>query len=287
MKLDEEDRPVRPVKSRSYLFPSVILVVAVACGLAVAIIPELHDYVKRKAFAAAEAVGIKLPQDEYSAAYERMGIPPLPAELLASAKISSSLAKLSREPCDRSAIFAFAEALVAEREGRKAADAYLAFAGICPNSDGEQNRAAQILFQLGDSEKVITIADALIAKNPTIGGYRYLRGKALASVGRRAEALEDYKSTIELQKNPRDVGEWVFVEMANIYAAMGRPCDAAATIAEWAAIDPSTRTTPKARKMIEEYAAKGCMQNPAPGNGKLLSPIAVSRYKTRAIRLGI
>jgi thioredoxin-like negative regulator of GroEL len=82
--------------------------------------------------------------------------------------------------------------------------------------------------------------------------------------------LADYKSTIELQKNPRDVAERVFVEMANIYAAMGRPCDAAVTILAWVAIDASVRSTLKTRRLVEEYSAKGCTQNPAPTDIKKL-----------------
>jgi tetratricopeptide (TPR) repeat protein len=268
MKLDDEDRPVRVLESYSRPFLSAALVVVVACVAAFAFLPEFGDYAKGLVFALGDAVGP--PEDEYSAAYKRLSISPLPAKLLASSKISSSLARLAREPCDKAAIFAFGEALLAAHEGRKAADTYLAFAAICPNSEGEQNRAAQILFQLGDSEKVIAITDALVAKDPTIASYRYLRGKALANVKRYADALGDYKSTIELQKNPRDVAERVFVEMANIYAAMGRPCDAAVTILAWVAIDSSVRNTLKTRRMVEEYSAKGCAQNPVPTDIKEL-----------------
>jgi tetratricopeptide (TPR) repeat protein len=270
MKLDDEDRPVRVLDSYSRPFLSAALVIVVACAAAFAFLPEFGDYAKGLVFALGDAVGIRPPEDEYSAAYKRLGISPLPAKLLASSKISSGLARLAREPCDKAAIFAFGEALLAAQEGRTAADAYFAFAAACPNSEGEQNRAAQILFQLGDSEKVIAITDALIANNPTIASYRYLRGKALANVKRYAEAVDDYKSTIELQKAPRDVGEWVFVELANIYAAIGRPCNAAVTILAWAAIDPSVRNTLKTRKMVEEYSAKGCAQNPPPTDIKKL-----------------
>ena len=49
-------------------------------------------------------------------------------------------------PC--ATLVAFGEALLAAHEGRNAANTYLAFAAICPNGEGEQNRAAQILFQL-------------------------------------------------------------------------------------------------------------------------------------------
>jgi tetratricopeptide (TPR) repeat protein len=262
MNLDHEDRPVRPLKSDGHPFLSAALVLAVASVAAFAAIPELREYVKGLAYATGDAVGIKLPGDGYSAVYGRLGIAPLPARLLATSKISSNLERLAREPCDKTAAFAFGEALLAAHEDRTAADAYFGFAATCPNSEGEQNRAAQILFQLGDSEKVIAITDALIAKNPTIPSFRYLRGKALANMNRYAEALEDYRSTIALQKTPSDIGEWVFVEMANLFAAMGRPCDAAVTILAWVAIDSSTRNTLKTRKMVEEYSAKGCAQNP-------------------------
>jgi tetratricopeptide (TPR) repeat protein len=263
MMFNDGDRPIVVVKSDSHLFLSAAIVVTVLGVAVFTFVPELRDYAKGLLFATGDAVGIRPPERQYAAAYDRLGLPPLPAELLASAKISSSLARLAGEPCDKTAIFAFGEAVLAEHEGRRAADAYSAFAAACPNSEGEQNLAAEILFQLGDSAKVIAITDALIGKNPTIASYRYLRGRALANVKRYAEAVEDYKSTVELQKNPRDVGEWVFVEMANIYAAMGRPCDAATTILAWVAIDSSVRNTIKTRKMVEEYAAKGCGQNPA------------------------
>ena len=146
----------------------------------------------------------------------------------------------------------------------RSADAYAAFAASCPNGDGEQYRAAEILFLIGDTEKVIAITSALVDRNPAVVPYRYLRGKAFAGAKRYAEAVEDYKSTIELQKDPRNIGDWVFVEMANIYAAMNRPCDAVTTILAWVAIDPSTRDTMNARKMVEAYSAKGCTPQDRP-----------------------
>jgi aspartyl protease family protein len=267
MHLNDEDRFVhsyeRPSGSRPLLFAALI-VVAAAVGVAVAFtaVPQFRAYVKRVAFVTADAVGIVPPEEQYAAAYQRLGLPHLSAEILASVKISDGLARLGREPCDKTAIFAFGEALLAAHEGRLAAESYFAFAAHCPNGEGEQNRAAQILFNLGDNEKVIEMLDPLVVRNPTIAYYHYLRGKALANVRRYDEAVEDYKSTIELTRNPRDVGEWVFVEMANIYAAVGRPCDAASAI--FVKIDPAGRNTVKTRKMIEVYTAKGCGKNLAP-----------------------
>jgi aspartyl protease family protein len=268
MSLNEDGPIERPPKSsmRPYLIAALML--ALACGGITALIPEVRDDAKRLAFTMGDAVGIKLPGDDYSPEHQRIGIPRMSPRLLASSKISSSLEQFAREPCDKKAVFAFGEALLAEDEGRKAANTYLAFAANCPNGDGERFRAAQILFDIGDSGKVIAVTTELIAGNPGIVNYRYMRGRALASVKRYAEAVDDYKSTIDLQINPRNTGEWVFVELANTYAAMGRHCDAAATIEGWAAIDPSARDTPQMRKKVEEYSARGCTNTPSSANIK-------------------
>jgi aspartyl protease family protein len=242
----------------------MVVVTAVLGAVVFTAIPEFRAYVKRVAFVTADAVGIRPPEEQYAAAYQRLGLPHLSAELLASSKISDGLARLAREPCDKRAIFAFGEALLGAHENRLAAESYSAFAAHCPNGEGEQNRAAQILFDLGDSEKVIAMLDPLIVGNPTIAYYHYLRGKALANMKRYDKAADDYKSTIELTRNPRDVGEWVFVELANIYAAIGRPCDAASAIMAFVAIDPAGRNTVQTRKMIEVYTTKGCGQKIAP-----------------------
>jgi aspartyl protease family protein len=271
MKLDAQDRLVPELKSGSRIFWFAVLAIAVAGGVAVfGAFPPARDWAKGLAFHVGEALGVGPADDGYSAVYQRLGIAPLPARLLGSSQVSSGLARLAREPCDKTAIFAFGEGLLAAHEDRKAADAYMAFAAACPNGEGEQYRAAQVLFGLGDNEKVIAISDALIARNPAVAPYRYLRGKARANAKRYSKAVEDYKSTIELQKNPRDVGEWVFVEMANIFAAMGRPCDAATTILAWVAIDPSVRDTPKARKVVEAYTAQGCVRDRPPADLKNL-----------------
>jgi tetratricopeptide (TPR) repeat protein len=268
MQLDTQDRPVPELKSESRSFGIAAMAMVVLCvAAATVVVPQARDAATGLFFTIRATLGLG-PPDPYAVVYGRLGIAPLPANLRASSQISSGLERLAHEPCDKTAIFALGEGLLAAQAPREAADAYAGFAAGCPNGEGEQYRAAEILFQLGDSDKVIAIADGLVTRNPAIAAYRYLRGKARASARRYAEAVEDYKSTIELQKNPRDVGDWVFVEMANIYAAMGRPCDAATTILAWIAIDPSVRDTPTARKKAEAYSAQGCArdQPPTPPN---------------------
>ena len=98
MKLDVEDRPARALRSEGRWFLSAAVAIAMACAVGFAAVPELRDYAKGLAFTAADKVGIQLPEDAYSAAYKRLGLTPLPAKLLASSKISSSLERLAREP---------------------------------------------------------------------------------------------------------------------------------------------------------------------------------------------
>lgn len=276
MKLDAEDRLASGLESESrWPWFAAVAVVAACLAGAVAAYPPARDYVKGLLFGVEQPVTLRQPvqpaaNDRYSAVYQRLGMAPLPANLLASSQISSGLTQLAREPCDKTAIFAFGEALASAKELRRAADAYAGFAATCPNGDGEQYRAADLLFLLGDTGKVIATLDPLITRNPAIGAYRYLRGRALADAKRYPEAVEDYKSTIELQKNPRDIGEWVFLELANIYAAMGRPCEAMTVILAWIAIDPSVRNTPTARKKAEAYSPTGCAQRQPPTDLKKL-----------------
>lgn len=194
----------------------------------------------------------------------------MPAGLVASSKISSGLSGLAREGCDKGAVSSLGAGLVANGERRRAANAYLGFATVCPNADGEKNRAAQLFFDLGDYDKAIALWNSLISTNPSVANYRYFRGKALAGSKRYPEALVDYMSTIELQNDPRQIREQVFVEMANIYVALGKPCDAATMILAWVALDPAKRNNLKAHKMIADYAGQSCRQSVPPVDVKKL-----------------
>jgi tetratricopeptide (TPR) repeat protein len=267
MRLDDDDRSFRVKKSEGWPVLATALAITVAVA---AVIPELREYARGLVLAGGEAIGVSALQDKYAAAYKHLKIPSFPAKLLASSKISENLARLAREPCDRTAIAGLGGGLVAAHESRKAAEAYIGFAGLCPNSDHQLSAAAIILLSLSDSAKVVALTDDLIARNPTNARYRYLRGQALANLKQYAEALQDYQATIELQKNPVLLRERLFIEMANIYVAMGRPCDAAASMLAFVKLDLAKRNTPGMHKMIEEYLAKGCAQLDAPETLKRL-----------------
>jgi clan AA aspartic protease (TIGR02281 family) len=100
----------------------------------------------------------------------------------------------------------------------------------------------------------------LISQDPTYSNYRYYRGLALVGLKRYEQALTDYANTIELTHQQADIGEWVFVEMSNTYAALNRHCLAITPIQTWVAIDPVNRDTPRARKLISDYTKQGNCQ---------------------------
>ena len=102
---------------------------------------------------AASAIGAPTPADEYAPVYDRLEMEPLRAGLVASPKISAPLAKLLREPCDKRAIAALAEALTVEAEERVAARAYRGFADACPDSAMEKGRASELFLRIGDADK--------------------------------------------------------------------------------------------------------------------------------------
>ncbi len=269
MQLDSRQRTSHTARPESRVFAIATVIAVLVAGLAVVAIPELRDPATRLGRSAASLVGVAAPVGDFTEVYKRLGIAPLPASVAASDRIAANLAILAREPCDGKAIFAVGETLVKERAERSAAEALLGFAKDCPNGDGARFRAAQILREIGDNAKVVTILDALIAKSPGVVNYHYLRGQALAGAGRYRDALADYASTIELQKNPASLYEKVFREMANIFLATGEPCKAAETILAWIAIAPATRNTPAARKVVDEYAAQGCARDVRSDQNKL------------------
>jgi tetratricopeptide (TPR) repeat protein len=264
MKVDREDR-IGPAPARDGSRVRLPLVAA-ACAAAFAalMIPSSRDLLARGFYAAEQAVGLAPSQEAYAALYRRLGLSPLPAQAFASGEVAASLARLSRDSCDRAAVAALGRGLAAAGETRLAAESLSGFARSCANADGEGYRAAQLFLQVGDAEKAAAAADALVAKNPAEPNFHYLRAKALSALGRGEEAVGEYRNAIALSRSPREVGEWVFVELANLFATLGRPCDAARTILAWVAIDPAARDTLRARKLIADYSAGGCSNQAAP-----------------------
>jgi tetratricopeptide (TPR) repeat protein len=228
-----------------------------------------HDRATRAFYALEEASGMAPSQQLFAATYRQLGISALPARLFAGDRVASSLTRLAHEGCDHQAIGSLAGAFAAGGEQRLAASALMGFSLSCQGSENEQAAAGQLFLQLGDAEKALAVANALTSAKPEVANFHYFRGKALVAAGRGAEAVNEYKSTIDLSPSPRQVGEWVFLELANLYAALQQPCDAAQTIMSWVAIDPATRNTARAHKLVETYAARGCAVARKPDSSSL------------------
>jgi tetratricopeptide (TPR) repeat protein len=246
----------------------IVLLLSAAIGLALLGF-AFRESATRAFYALEEVSGLAPSQQQFAAIYKQLGISPLPPRLFARDRVADRLTRLAHEACDHQAIGSLANAFAAAGERRLAASALMGFGLSCHGSENEQSAAGQIFLQLGDAEKALAVANALTAAKPEVANFHYFRGKALVAAGRGAEAVNEYKSTIDLNPSPRQVAEWVFLELADLYAALDRPCDAAQTIINWVAIDPATRNTARAHKLVETYAGRGCAVAPKPDASSL------------------
>jgi tetratricopeptide (TPR) repeat protein len=246
------------------------IVLLLSAAIIVALVGYIfHDRAMRAFYELEELSGMAPSQQQFAAIYRQLGISALPPRLFARDRVADSLTRLAREACDHQAIGSLANAFAADGERRLAASALMGFSLACHGCENEQATAGQIFLQLGDADKALAVANALTTAKPEVANFHYFRGKALVAAGRGAEAVNEYKSTIDLSPSPRQVAEWVFLELADLYAALDRPCDAAQTIIDWIAIDPATRNTARAHKLVETYAGRGCAAAPKPAASSL------------------
>jgi clan AA aspartic protease (TIGR02281 family) len=221
---------------------------------------ELRPYYK----SAMAAAGIAPKADtQFQGVYDKLKMKPLAEEAASSQAIAVALKDLQAGPCDKTAIFRLSQSLLELGEKRPAVDALLGFSNSCPNGEGEQYRAADVLFGMGNYAEVMPLIDRLIAKRPEAGQYYYTRAQALQFLSRHNEAVEDFNSTIGLFDNLKQVSAAVFQEMATSYSALGRHCEAMATIQTYVYLDPASRDTAPSRKLMSDYAAKGSCEDTA------------------------
>ena len=257
MFVDDDDRIGPAPKRRRSRAPVLALTLLVVVGLGLVGFPAWRQGAERTVLDAGALVGLEAAQQRFAPIYKRLGVETLPPDVFGLTGVPARSTSSRANPAT-AARWSISPRRWSRGEQRIAAQAFFGFAASCPNSQGEERRSASLFFEIGDLDKAIAIADDLVEKNPAVADYRYVRAKALASAGRNQDALADYKSAIELTRNPRDVGEWVFTEMANVFMALGQPCDAAASIAAWMALDPARRNTLREQKLRDEYLARGC-----------------------------
>ena len=234
----------------------IVFFLLICSGLAFVFRDEIRQLASAPAQAPAKPQ-VALDPEALRSVYVKLKIEPLSPDVSSSQPIAGALKDLINSLCDKTAIFRLSNELGKLGERRAAANALLGFANTCPNSEGELNAAANVLFGMGDYAAVVPVADKLIAQRPNVGQYYYVRGQALNYVGRSREAVEDISSAIALFDNIKLVSSQAFQLLASGYAADGKFCQAMTAIQTYVYADAQARDTAATRKLITDYAAKG------------------------------
>ncbi|ACB93883.1 retropepsin-like aspartic protease [Beijerinckia indica] len=186
----------------------------------------------------------------------------LPADVAANEILRKPLDELSREPCDRQAIVALANALQKVGYRREAANAHAHFSESCGGYAQSLQAAVNILLGLSDFKGAAELATNLIKMEPFSHNGYFLRALARDGAGEYKGALDDYISTLELVPNKEQVVSTPYFKMAKVYDALGQPCDAAQAVQSWVEMNAPRRETPQTQMMIATYTAKGqCKAN--------------------------
>lgn len=181
----------------------------------------------------------------------------LPEGLPANPSLSPSLAQLRREPCDQTAIFDLSDKLEVLGWRREAANVLLVFSKHCDGVPRALRVAVNILLKLSDYKKAVEVADALIEMEPYRDNGYYLRGLANERQRQFDKAIPDYITAIELFGNKSAISSVGYMNLSNVYAALGRFCDAVLPVEAWVAVNPAKNDTSQTRAMISDLWAKG------------------------------
>jgi aspartyl protease family protein len=194
---------------------------------------------------------------DFSSTYARLGIAPLPVNVELETEISERLEQLGREPCYKDGMLGFADALVAAGYPREADTGLLSFAKRCGDSDAILLRRHQALLKASDFTNALGIANDLVASDPVKATYRYARAQTYEQLKDFESALHDYIVSVQLLGTPSRVAGFHFYDIARMYAALGRFCDAIAAVETFVAFSPAARRTQQSVSMILEYSKKG------------------------------
>jgi clan AA aspartic protease (TIGR02281 family) len=201
----------------------------------------------------------------FLAVYEALRIAPLDASLETDINLRRALANLQLEKCDKSAIYAAAQALAKEQQQRVAATMLEGFSAECSNGLEELRAAADFYYQVSDNQKALSLTTALVRDHPDRDDFWYIHAKIQAALRMYDDALVSFTKTISLHHPQAALGEWVFTEMAETYAALHRYCDAMQPIVNWASLDPPSRSNPRTDALIENYRRLGNCRPDASG----------------------
>ena len=206
--------------------------------------------------AASAQVGLDPVWQRVSPAIERFEIA-VPLNPVGRAAVLQALEELTRERCDETAIVNLGKALQAAGHRRDAANAHLRFSATCSGHSESLQIAANIFLTIADYKRAAEAATAMTALEPLNDNGYFLRAVAYDRSGQARKAVDDYTTAIELFTPKGLIADVSFVGLARNYEKMGQPCDAAAAIESWVAINPSRYETAKTRSIIASYESKG------------------------------
>ena len=194
--------------------------------------------------------------EETNSAIIRFGLSEVKFRL--SAKATSILSDLSREPCDQVAIKTLGDALRAQNFRREAANAYVNYSKSCPNSVFALRSAANIFSnEISDYAAAIPIADEIIKSEPHLGNGYYIRGLAYFRANRLPEAIDDFTSSIELYSDKSKMNSNAFFKLSESYERINDFCSAMLPIYDWIRTKPDKNDTTQTKRMLTSLNEKG------------------------------
>lgn len=206
--------------------------------------------------AASAQVGLDPLWQRVSPAIDRFGIT-VPVNPIGRAAVLQALEEVTRERCDEVAIVNLGKALQAAGQRRDAANAHLRFSATCNGHSESLQIAANIFMTIADYERAAEAATALTVLEPLNDNGYFLRAVAYDRSGQARKAVDDYTTAIELFTRKELIADVSFVGLARNYEKLGQPCDAAAAIESWVALNPSRHESAKTRSIIAAYERKG------------------------------
>jgi tetratricopeptide (TPR) repeat protein len=191
--------------------------------------------------------------------YSRLGIAPLPPSVERQPEFQKRLSQLRREPCYVDAILGLSDELFHADYPCESATSVQTFAKRCDNLANVSilYYAYRGLTQVSDFSGALPIVNQMVEADPAVAQYRVWRGATYEKLKNYSSALSDYIAGLQLLGNPRRVPAQQFYYISQMYAALGRYCDAIAPIETFISFNSAENRTPQLMKVIADYADKG------------------------------
>ena len=270
------------LRSRDFVF-SITLIVSLAVSLALGGLYYLPDWIRDDVGEliarlpggslvrgkAANSAAARPTEQSVAEVYGQLGISPLPRNSK-SEEIITRLDQMRREPCYRDGIIGLAKLFTEVGYPREADTSLTSFATRCGESDSLSMQRHQVLMKAGDLQTALKVAEKLVNADPGRATYRYMRGQTYEQLKEFEHALADYINSVQLLGSPSRVAGYHFYDIARMYAALGRYCEAISPVETFVAFDPASRRTQQSMSMILEYSNKGnCRVAHARGNARV------------------